>query len=68
MKCNSLFIIAIALYECYGVNSETSEIGSMSPRCLDSLAWEKMCAEHSVDSIKDEHLLKKLEDIKKPFY
>jgi len=39
----------------------------MSPKCLDSLAWETMCAEHSVDSIKDEHLLKKLEDIKNHF-
>ncbi len=48
-------------------NSETSEIGSMSPSCLDSLAWEKICQEHSVDSIKDSVLLTKLEDIRNHF-
>ena len=62
-----IFIIAISLYGCYGVNSETSEIGSMSPTCLDSLAWDKICAEHSVDSIKDPKLISKLDDIKNHF-
>lgn len=48
-------------------NQETSEIGSMSPSCLDSLAWEKISREHSVDSIKDQELLTKLEDLKNHF-
>lgn len=48
-------------------NKETSEIGSMSPSCLDSLAWEKICREHSIDSIRDPELLSKLEDVKNHF-
>lgn len=57
----------LTLYGCYGVNSESSEIGRMSPTCLDSLAWEKICQEHSTDSIKDSNLISRLEDVKNHF-
>ncbi|MDJ1493335.1 hypothetical protein QNI19_10370 [Cytophagaceae bacterium DM2B3-1] len=69
MKYFSIFILVIGLYGCYqyGVNAETSELGSISPRCLDSLAWNKMCAEHSIDSIKDEHLLQRVKSVKNHF-
>jgi mRNA-degrading endonuclease YafQ of YafQ-DinJ toxin-antitoxin module len=66
MKAIYLFI-AIILSGCYRVNSETSEIGSMSPSCLDSLAWTKICQQNSIDSIKDSELLTKLEDVKNHF-
>jgi hypothetical protein len=54
--CNQLF-----------TNAETSEIGSMSPSCLDSLAWGKLCREHSVDSVTHQALRIKLEDLKNHF-
>lgn len=60
-------LFAIIVSSCYGVNSETSEIGSMSPSCVDSLAWTKICQEHSIDSIKDPELLRKLEQVKNHF-
>jgi mRNA-degrading endonuclease YafQ of YafQ-DinJ toxin-antitoxin module len=47
--------------------NETSELGSMSPSCLDSVAWESICKEHSIDSIKDRELLTKLQDVKNHF-
>ena len=61
-----LFAI-LALSGCYGVNSETSEIGSMSPSCLDSLAWIKISQEHSIDSIKDPKLILRLEEVRNHF-
>ena len=67
---NTLIIITSILLicnSCQFVNSETSEIGSMSPTCLDSLAWKKICLEYSVDSIKKPNLLKRLKDIKNHF-
>lgn len=67
---NILVLIASILLicnSCQFVNSETSEIGSMSPICLDSLAWKKICLEYSVDSIKKPKLLKRLKDIKNHF-
>jgi hypothetical protein len=64
---NHLYFLIIILTGCYGVNSETSEIASMSPTCLDSLAWDKICKEHSIDSIKDPLLLSKVEEIRNHF-
>lgn len=66
MKAIYLFIVII-LSGCYGLNSETSEIGTMSPSCLDSLAWTKVCQQYSIDSIKDPELLRKMEDLKNHF-
>jgi hypothetical protein len=66
MKAFYLFI-AIISSGCYGVNSETSEIGTLGPSCLDSLAWTKICQQNSIDSIKDPELLRKLEDVKNHF-
>lgn len=62
-----ILLIVLTLYSCYGVNSETSEIGSMSPSCLDSLAWKKICQEHSIDSITDPNLISRLEDVRNHF-
>ncbi len=62
-----ILIIPISLYGCSGVNYETSEIGSMSPLCLDSLAWENMCQKHSIDRLKDQNLISRLEDVKNHF-
>lgn len=59
--------LTLLLAACYGVNSETSEIGSMSPTCLDSLAWTKLCQTYAIDSIKDSSLLSKLADVKNHF-
>jgi len=39
----------------------------MSPSCLDSLAWKKICQEYSTDSIKKPKLLSKLKDLKNHF-
>ena len=62
-----ILIITISLYGCYGVNSETSEVGSMSPSCIDSLAWKNICQKHSIASIKDPNLISRLEDVKNHF-
>ena len=62
-----ILLITLTLYGCYGINSETSEIGSMSPSCLDSLAWEKICQEYSIDSITDPNLISRLEDVRNHF-
>ena len=66
---NRLFfiLIAISLVGCYGVNSETSQIGNMNPTCLDSLAWKSMCEEHSIENITDSNLISRVEDIKNHF-
>lgn len=66
MKANAI-ILAVIFTSCYGINSQTSEIGSMSPSCLDSLAWQKICQQYSVDSIKDPTLLAALEEVKDNF-
>jgi len=60
-------LLAGCVIPTYGVNAETSEIGSMSPRCLDSLAWDIICAEHSIDNITNPELLLKLNDVKNHF-
>ncbi|HRE76300.1 MAG TPA: hypothetical protein PLL09_00605 [Flavobacterium sp.] len=57
----------LVLTSCQFANSETSEIGSMAPTCLDSLAWKKICQEYSIDSIKEPKLLSNLEDVKNHF-
>jgi hypothetical protein len=68
LKVRLLIIFTIlTLNSCKFTNAETSEIGNMSPSCLDSLAWNKICQEHSIDSIKDPKLLSKLEDVKHHF-
>jgi hypothetical protein len=67
MKAIGIFILAVLLTSCYGINSETSEIGSINLSCLDSLAWEKMCQEHSIDSIKDPALIRQVDNIKQHF-
>ena len=62
-----IILTMLVITSCQFSNSETSEIGSMSPTCLDSLAWKKICQEYSIDSIKDPELLTKLEDVKNHF-
>ena len=52
---------------CQFANSETSEIGSMSPSCFDSLAWKKICQQYSTDRIKNTKLLSELKDVKYHF-
>ena len=60
-------LTAIVLSSCYGVNSETSEIGSMNLSCLDSQAWKKIAQEYSIDSIQDPILLTKVDEVKNHF-
>ncbi|MDI1233271.1 MAG: hypothetical protein PSX81_03195 [bacterium] len=57
----------LILNSCQFANSETSEIGSISARCLDSLAWGKICQQYSTDSIKKSKLLAELEKVKNHF-
>ena len=57
----------LLLNSCQFTNTETSEIANLSPTCLYSLAWKKICQEYSIDSIKDPKLLSKLEDVKNHF-
>ena len=64
----TLLILTMFVFNsCQFTNSETSEIGSFSPTCLHSLAWKKICAEYSTDSIKEPKLHSKLEDVKNHF-
>jgi hypothetical protein len=68
IKTTLLMIFTIlVLNSCQFSNTETSEIGSMSPTCLDSLAWKKICQEYCIDSIKEPKLLSKLKDVKNHF-
>nr|WP_315221642.1 hypothetical protein [uncultured Flavobacterium sp.] len=63
----AIIFTMLVLNSCQFANSETSEIGRMSPTCLDSLAWKKICQEYAIDSIKDPKLLSKLKDVKNHF-
>lgn len=67
MKICLLFALALVLSGCYGINSETSEIGSIEALCLDSKAWPKICEEHSPNNISNEEWLLKVEDVKEHF-
>lgn len=67
MKTYHLFAWAFLFTGCYGVNSETSEIGSIDALCLDSTAWEKICEEHSPGNIKNQEWASKIQDIKEHF-
>lgn len=69
-KIGLIYFLALTILsscDFHFANSETSEIGSISPSCLDSLAWGKMCSEFSIDGIKNEKLLKRVDDIKNHF-
>lgn len=70
MKKLVLLIIActgLTSCDAYFVNSETSQIGDTDWNCLDTLAWEKLCSEYSINSIEEEQYLDGLELVKNHF-
>ena len=70
MKKSIILIFLIStLFACdfQFVNSETSQIGDTDWNCLDSLAWEKLCEQHSIDSIKDKEFVNGLKLVENHF-
>lgn len=67
MKIYFLLAVIIVLSGCYGINSETSEIGSIEASCLDSAAWEKICEEHSPSHIENQEWLSRVKDVQEHF-
>ena len=70
MKIKKIIILGFIVYAITGCdftleNSYSTQIGSLGPKCLDSLAWETICKTHSVDNIKDTILLEQIEEMRK---
>ena len=66
-RCFPAGILLLFLSSCYGINAETSEIGSLNDRCLEGGAWEKLSGKYSVTSIKDSAFLEGLAEVKNHF-
>ncbi|MES2545017.1 MAG: hypothetical protein V4548_09040 [Bacteroidota bacterium] len=69
---NSLLKICVVLLfmlllSCYGVNSETSEIGSINTTCQSKGAWEEITKEYSTDKIQDSNFIEGLNYVKNHF-
>jgi hypothetical protein len=63
-----IFIFSILiLTSCYGINSETSQIGDINSICLSKNAWTEIQSENSVDKITDSTFLNGLKYIKNHF-
>ena len=68
MKKSVIYSAISLLMSCqYGINSETSEIGSINATCLDAQAWEMVCKENTIDSIVDPSWLQGLEKVENHF-
>ena len=63
--CTSLLIFIMV--GCYGVNSETSQIGDINSTCQSNMAWEKIVKEYSTDKIKDSSFIEGLKDVQNHF-
>lgn len=57
--CISLLLLLMVA--CYGINSETSQIGDINSTCQSKNAWEKIVKEYSTDKIKDSSFIEGLE-------
>ena len=71
MKNRFLKIISILsislLTGCYGVNSETSEIGNINSVCLPKNAWTEIQKKNSTDKITDSTFMEGLKYVKNHF-
>jgi len=67
---NNLFkicLVSFLLIGCYGVNSETSEIGNINSICQNEKAWSELTKEYSTDKIQDSSFLNGLSAVKNHF-
>ena len=62
-----VIISALLLSSCYGVNSETSEIGDTYYTCRNENAWIEISKQYSTDQIKDSIFLEGLKDVENHF-
>lgn len=62
-----IIISALVLSSCYGVNSETSEIGNTYYTCRNKNTWIEISKQYSTDQIKDSMFLEGLKDVKNHF-
>lgn len=58
-----ILILVVLLSSCYGVNSETSEIGNTYYTCRNKNTWEEISKEYSIHQIKDATFLEGLKDV-----
>ena len=69
---NNLFkicatLLLLIMMSCYGVNSETSEIGSINSTCQSKNAWRELTEKYSTDKIKDSSFIEGLNYVKNHF-
>ena len=62
-----VIISALLLSSCYGVNSETSEIGDTYYTCRNKNTWNEISKEYSINEIKDSTFLEGLKEVKNHF-
>lgn len=62
-----IVISALLLLSCYGVNSETSEIGDTYYTCRNKNAWKEITKEYSTSEIKDSTFLEGLKNVQNHF-
>lgn len=63
----AVLLIVLLVAGCYGVNSETSEIGSYDWTCLTEKKIRYIEQEHSIDKIQDSVFKAGLQDVKNHF-
>lgn len=63
----TLSFVILLFYSCYGVNSETSEIGDTFYTCRNKNAWKEISKEYSTNEIKDTTFLEGLKYVENHF-
>ena len=64
----SAVLFSITFTSCYyGLNKETTEIGTLNTTCLADNAWDSLCEIYSVQNIKDTIFSSHLNEIKNHF-
>lgn len=62
-----LLFVIVLFYSCYGVNTETSEIGDTYYTCRNENTWNEISNEFSINQIQDSIFLEGLNDVENHF-
>jgi len=60
-------LLPILVVSCYGVNAETSEIGTINTTCQSKNVWKALTKKYSTDKIKDSSSIEGLQYVKNHF-
>ncbi|MFM2387578.1 MAG: hypothetical protein RL660_2335 [Bacteroidota bacterium] len=60
-------LVTMFLIGCYGVNSETSQIGNINSSCLTKNAWKEMQNEYAIEKITDSTFQEGLKHVENHF-